>query len=246
MSIESLPYELLVKIAEDLPYPDLVNLCQTSQEYYQLCLDDNFWKKKLFATFGYWTCQPIINWRNTYDLIYRYKVFVDYFVNQAKKYLKNPSYFTGYMNNLLNRLNSYKSIYQDSLSFYKPRDTDQLKPVNNFIISLTPGVISMYLPLIINDIFIYYGAYIYTNYKSYLKYPGLELDNKYYLNIEDVDKITLPTRDLKLLIDLTNQDYQYLTQNLTLDKNGITYFFFTPSFFVCLVEIIINKINTLK
>lgn len=50
--METLPKDLLIELALELPGKDLITLCQTSQRYNFICNSQTFWGKKLWKDFN--------------------------------------------------------------------------------------------------------------------------------------------------------------------------------------------------
>jgi hypothetical protein len=67
MSFSQLPLETKENIGLNLSYPELLNLCKTSNEYNQICNDDNFWKRKFLRDF---LGSQNLSWKVLYQKFY--------------------------------------------------------------------------------------------------------------------------------------------------------------------------------
>lgn len=50
--METLPKDILIELALELPIKDLIALCQTSQKYNYICESNAFWRKKLLKDYN--------------------------------------------------------------------------------------------------------------------------------------------------------------------------------------------------
>jgi hypothetical protein len=70
-----------ILIALNLPYPDVISLCQTDSLFFTICRNDNFWRQKLDRDFPLYTIDTNITYKENYRAAYlaafrEFKTFV--------------------------------------------------------------------------------------------------------------------------------------------------------------------------